>query len=175
MPHQHAWAGILFIPACPFGSTLENVSCHTAAHTGGSSSLSWQHPARPQSPLYTMVPPSRHAEIHTLTHSQRKYTNICCWHTWEKTHPPICSWAHDGLSCEGPFHLWTHPLVLFFLRLPCCQVTVFTFRWDIGLKFTPTSGEVTYAINYNFSCTMEILVKSHLFAWAVGIYRLTDT
>lgn len=167
--------GILFIPACPLGCTLENVSCQTAARSGGTSFLSWQHLTQPRSPFYAVTSPSR--QPHTFTHSHilsRQHTNICCWHTWEKSHMlclPICSRIYDGWSCEGPFHLWTHSPSL----PPCCQDTVFTVRWDIRLKISPSSSQVTYVINNNFSFAVDILDKSYLFAWAVGIYRLTGT
>lgn len=100
------------------------------------------------SPLCTLWCPP--AGTHTFTQKENTQTYAADTHC-----PLFCGWAYDGWSCEGPFHLWTHP----FLLLPPCQDTVSLFNRGIGLKITPNSGYVTLDINNNLSCSVEILVK----------------
>lgn len=142
MIHWHAWAGILFIRACLFGSTLETVSCQTAAHTGGSSSLCRQDPAH--SPLYTVSSPSRH--IHALTHTahdgKKNTQTYAAAHTYA-TRPSVVEHMMDG-PVRDHFTSERPPLPLPFFLLPHSQDTVFTFRRDIGSNVICLLGQLTY-------------------------------
>lgn len=119
------------------------------------------------SPLCTLWCPPAATQISPHWHiTQWKHTNICC--------PPIRGWAYDG----WPSHLWTHPFCL-HPPLPGYSVHIQMRYW---VKITLTSYSrwhktlITISLApQRFQLNSISWTESYLFAWAVGIYRLTDT